>query len=37
VSTRKVDEGERFPLDRLSVSVERPTVLFFYPVALTGG
>jgi hypothetical protein len=30
-------EGDRFPVERLSSPLSGPTVVFFYPAALTGG
>lgn len=33
----KLHEGDRFPVERLSRPLERRTVVFFYPVAFTGG
>jgi hypothetical protein len=30
-------EGERFPVERLGPPLRGPTVVFFYPAALTGG
>jgi hypothetical protein len=32
----KLHEGDRFPVDRLP-PLERETLVFFYPAALTGG
>jgi hypothetical protein len=33
----KLREGDRFPLERLPAPPAGPTVVFFYPAALTGG
>jgi peroxiredoxin Q/BCP len=33
----KLREGARFPIERLGRPLDRPTVVFFYPVAFTGG
>ena len=33
----KLHEGDRFPIERLSRRLHRRTVVFFYPVAFTGG
>ena len=33
----KLHEGDRFPVERLSRPLERRTIVFFYPVAFTGG
>jgi len=30
-------EGDRFPVERLTTRPSGPTVVFFYPAALTGG
>jgi len=33
----KLHEGDRFPVERLPRPLERETLVFFYPAALTGG
>jgi hypothetical protein len=33
----KLQEGDRFPVERLGMPLRRRTVVFFYPAALTGG
>jgi len=33
----KLREGARFPIERLGKPLGRRTVVFFYPVAFTGG
>jgi hypothetical protein len=33
----KLREGDRFPIELLPRPLERRTVVFFYPVAFTGG
>jgi peroxiredoxin Q/BCP len=33
----KLREGARFPIERLGKRLDRRTVVFFYPVAFTGG
>src|SRR3954454_11858133 len=32
-----LDVGDRFPVEKLSVSPDGPAVVFFYPAALTAG
>jgi len=33
----KLHEGDRFPVELLGRPLERRSVVFFYPAALTGG
>jgi hypothetical protein len=37
VDELKLHEGDRFPVERLGRELDRRTVVFFYPVAFTGG
>jgi hypothetical protein len=37
VADLKLREGDRFPIEHLGRSLDRRTVVFFYPVAFTGG
>jgi hypothetical protein len=37
VDELKLHEGDRFPVERLGRELRRRTVVFFYPVAFTGG
>jgi hypothetical protein len=37
VTVLKLNEGDRFPVERLGKQLGRRTVVFFYPVAFTGG
>jgi len=37
VTGPRLHEGDHFPVERLSPPLDRRTVVFFYPAALTGG
>jgi hypothetical protein len=37
VADLSLREGDRFPVDHLPAPLAGPTVVFFYPAALTGG
>ena len=37
MSDLRLREGDRFPVERLERPLVRRTIVFFYPVAFTGG